>query len=104
MEQAEAKEFGVVGLGRMGGGLALQALEKGIKVVGFQVDCSLVSYIFWLTCFLFSIIHTCLEGISMVPVHILSKHVGVGFASALQPCEGIRTLNCRTLFQKNIPC
>ena len=31
----EAKnEFGVVGLGRMGGDLALQALEKGMRVVG----------------------------------------------------------------------
>ena len=29
-------EFGVVGLGRMGGGLALQALEKKMKVVGFN--------------------------------------------------------------------
>ncbi len=28
------KEFGVVGLGRMGGNLARQALEKGMKVVG----------------------------------------------------------------------
>jgi 6-phosphogluconate dehydrogenase len=28
-------EFGVIGLGRMGGGLALQALEKGLHVVGF---------------------------------------------------------------------
>ncbi len=28
-------EFGVVGLGRMGGNLSLQALEKGIRVVGF---------------------------------------------------------------------
>ena len=28
-------EFGVVGLGRMGGNLALQALEKGLRVVGF---------------------------------------------------------------------
>ena len=27
-------EFGVVGLGKMGGGLARQALEKGIRVVG----------------------------------------------------------------------
>ena len=27
-------QFGVIGLGRMGGGLAHQALEKGIKVVG----------------------------------------------------------------------
>ena len=27
-------EFGVVGLGRMGGGLARQALEKGLRVVG----------------------------------------------------------------------
>jgi len=29
------KEYGVVGLGRMGGNLARQALEKGIHVVGF---------------------------------------------------------------------
>ena len=28
------QEFGVVGLGRMGGNLALQALEKGMRVVG----------------------------------------------------------------------
>jgi 6-phosphogluconate dehydrogenase len=28
-------EYGVVGLGRMGGNLARQALEKGIRVVGF---------------------------------------------------------------------
>jgi 6-phosphogluconate dehydrogenase len=28
-------EFGLVGLGKMGGSLALQALEKGMKVVGF---------------------------------------------------------------------
>jgi 6-phosphogluconate dehydrogenase len=35
---AEARhEFGVVGLGRMGGGLALQALEKGMKVAGFSL-------------------------------------------------------------------
>jgi 3-hydroxyisobutyrate dehydrogenase-like beta-hydroxyacid dehydrogenase len=27
-------EFGVVGLGRMGGGLAHQALRKGLRVVG----------------------------------------------------------------------
>src|SRR5829696_8202173 len=33
---AEAKdEYGVVGLGRMGGNLSRQALEKGIRVVGF---------------------------------------------------------------------
>ena len=33
---AEVKrEYGVVGLGRMGGNLALQAMEKGIRVVGF---------------------------------------------------------------------
>jgi 6-phosphogluconate dehydrogenase len=31
-------EFGVVGLGRMGGGLALQALEKGMKVAGFTLE------------------------------------------------------------------
>ena len=29
------RAFGVVGLGRMGGNLALQALEKGMQVVGF---------------------------------------------------------------------
>ena len=29
------REYGVVGLGRMGGNLSLQAMEKGIKVVGF---------------------------------------------------------------------
>ncbi|MHB8878087.1 MAG: NADP-dependent phosphogluconate dehydrogenase [Myxococcaceae bacterium] len=34
---ADAKrEFGVVGLGRMGGGLALQAREKAMKVAGFD--------------------------------------------------------------------
>jgi 6-phosphogluconate dehydrogenase len=31
----EKKEFGVVGLGRMGGNLAIQAMEKGMRVVGF---------------------------------------------------------------------
>ena len=31
------REFGVVGLGRMGGNLSLQALEKGIRVVGFEL-------------------------------------------------------------------
>lgn len=30
----QKREFGVIGLGRMGGGLALQAREKGMKVVG----------------------------------------------------------------------
>lgn len=30
------REFGVVGLGRMGGNLALQAIEKGMRVVGFS--------------------------------------------------------------------
>ena len=30
------REFGVIGLGRMGGGLALQARDKGIKVVGYD--------------------------------------------------------------------
>ena len=29
------REYGVVGLGRMAGNLSLQAMEKGIKVVGF---------------------------------------------------------------------
>lgn len=37
MDQVQ-QEFGVVGLGRMGGGLALQALEKGMKVTGFTRD------------------------------------------------------------------
>jgi 6-phosphogluconate dehydrogenase len=32
-----ANEFGVVGLGRMGGGLSLQALEKKIFVAGFEL-------------------------------------------------------------------
>jgi len=31
------REFGVIGLGRMGGGLALQALAKGARVVGNDV-------------------------------------------------------------------
>ena len=30
------KEFGVIGLGRMGGDLALQAIEKGWRVVGYN--------------------------------------------------------------------
>ena len=30
------REFGIVGLNRMGGGLVLQALEKNIRVVGFD--------------------------------------------------------------------
>ena len=29
-------EFGVIGLGRMGGSLALQAVEKGIDVAGYD--------------------------------------------------------------------
>jgi len=28
------REFGIVGLGKMGGNLGLQALEKGMRVVG----------------------------------------------------------------------
>ncbi|MCA1738457.1 MAG: hypothetical protein LC740_06405 [Actinobacteria bacterium] len=35
MTEARSNEFGAVGLGRMGGDLALQALEKGMHVVGF---------------------------------------------------------------------
>ena len=31
------KEWGLIGLGKMGGNLALQALEKGMKVVGFDL-------------------------------------------------------------------
>lgn len=30
------REFGVIGLGRMGGGLGLQAMDKGMKVVGYD--------------------------------------------------------------------
>ncbi|MGH8489993.1 MAG: hypothetical protein ACREXS_14280 [Gammaproteobacteria bacterium] len=30
------REFRIVGLGRMGGGIALQALEKNIRVVGLD--------------------------------------------------------------------
>lgn len=30
------KEFGIIGLGRMGRGLVLQSLNKGIRVVGFS--------------------------------------------------------------------
>lgn len=33
----QEQEFGVVGLGRMGGGIALQAARKGMKVVGHDV-------------------------------------------------------------------
>ncbi len=33
---AEKMEFGVIGLGRMGGDLGLQAVEKGIRVVGYD--------------------------------------------------------------------
>ena len=29
------REYGVIGLGRMGGNLARQAMEKGMRVVGF---------------------------------------------------------------------
>lgn len=32
------REFGVVGLGRMGGDLSLQAMEKGMRVVGYDID------------------------------------------------------------------
>ncbi|MGB2856429.1 MAG: decarboxylating 6-phosphogluconate dehydrogenase [Dehalococcoidia bacterium] len=31
------REFGIVGLGRMGANLALQALEKGMQIVGFDL-------------------------------------------------------------------
>jgi len=31
------REFGVVGLGRMGANISLQALEKGMRVVGFDM-------------------------------------------------------------------
>ncbi len=39
------KEYGVVGLGRMGGNLARQALEKGIRVVGFARHSALADMI-----------------------------------------------------------
>jgi 6-phosphogluconate dehydrogenase len=35
MQTGYPVEFGIVGLGRMGGGLALQALEKGWRVAGY---------------------------------------------------------------------
>ena len=31
----QTREFGLIGLGRMGGSLALQAMEKGYRVVGY---------------------------------------------------------------------
>jgi 6-phosphogluconate dehydrogenase len=31
------EELGIIGLGRMGGNLALQAIEKGLRVVGFTI-------------------------------------------------------------------
>jgi 6-phosphogluconate dehydrogenase len=36
MPEVGPKQFGVVGLGRMGGGLAIQASGKGMRVVGFD--------------------------------------------------------------------
>src|SRR4051812_41423434 len=33
---ASGIEFGVIGLGRMGGGLTLQALDRGMRVVGLE--------------------------------------------------------------------
>jgi 6-phosphogluconate dehydrogenase len=36
MATSTGDEFGVIGLGRMGGNLALHALEKGFRVVGFS--------------------------------------------------------------------
>lgn len=35
-KRKNSKEFGVIGLGRMGGDLALQAIEKGWRVVGYN--------------------------------------------------------------------
>jgi 6-phosphogluconate dehydrogenase len=35
--QGTTREFGVIGLGRMGANLALHALEKGIRVVGYDL-------------------------------------------------------------------
>jgi 6-phosphogluconate dehydrogenase len=36
METTAPLEMGVIGLGRMGGNLALQALDKGVRVVGYE--------------------------------------------------------------------
>ena len=36
--KSHTKEFGIIGLGRMGGNLAKQALEKGYRVVGFTPE------------------------------------------------------------------
>src|SRR5262245_5037107 len=36
MAAGNVLEFGIVGLGRMGGGLTLQALEKGMRVAGYE--------------------------------------------------------------------
>src|ERR1700734_2211550 len=33
-----AREFGIIGLGKMGANLSLQALEKGIRVVGYTLE------------------------------------------------------------------
>ena len=33
-----AREFGIVGLGKIGESLSLQAMEKGFRVVGFDID------------------------------------------------------------------
>ncbi len=34
---AVKREFGVVGLGRMGANLSLQTLKKGLRIVGFDI-------------------------------------------------------------------
>ena len=34
---SKTEEFGIVGLGKMGAGLAQQALDKGIRVMGFTL-------------------------------------------------------------------
>ncbi len=35
-KEKNKKEFGVIGLGRMGGDLALQAIENGWRVAGYN--------------------------------------------------------------------
>lgn len=37
MEHGQVNALGIVGLGRMGGGLARQALEKGMRIVGHTI-------------------------------------------------------------------
>jgi 6-phosphogluconate dehydrogenase len=38
MPDQESEELGIIGLGRMGANLALQAVEKGLRLVGFDLN------------------------------------------------------------------